>query len=221
MMIMIKKIFGLTSNCLKVIGQLAVMLVFLLVVVSVRGESNTQNLQKSSDAFEAVINSKKVDSDNDFQKEYRSFVLDHLKRVKTGLPSQFEQFGKTEKAEGLEIPGKPYAIIFVSLGMPDASLKRIIRDADFYNIPVVIRGLYKNSFKETTTKVLRLVEETNKGGVVINPNWFREHQVTVVPTLVLGKDKIAGNITIQSALELIAASGEEVELAKHMIRGNT
>lgn len=108
------------------------------------------------------------------------------------------------------------AIVFVSFSMPDLSLKQIIYDASRYQIPVVVRGLYKNSFRKTLEKIFELVKENNKGGVAINPKWFKEYDIKAVPAVVVVQryettgtksDVVYGNIPLKKALSIIAKRG--------------
>lgn len=88
------------------------------------------------------------------------------------------------------------AVLLVSLGMPNNTLKLYLTQAKQYHIPVVIRGLYtqkdhKNakpfvgSFKDTVSRVQSLVKDSNTGGVSINPLLFRAFGIKVVPALVV------------------------------------
>ena len=88
------------------------------------------------------------------------------------------------------------AVLLVSLGMPDNTLKLYLTQAKQYHIPVVIRGLYTKkgrkrarpfvgSFKDTVNRVQSLVKDRNSGGVSINPLLFRAFGVKVVPALVI------------------------------------
>lgn len=112
--------------------------------------------------------------------------------------------------------------------MPDLSLKQIIYDASRYHIPVVIRGLYKNSFRKTIEKIFELIKENNKGGIAINPRWFKEYDIKAVPAVVVSdgieiKDKVKksdtvyGNIPLRKALSIIAERGEVSNIARDIL----
>lgn len=122
----------------------------------------------------------------------------------------------------------PEAIIFVSFSMPTLSLKQIIRDADRYQVPIVIRGLYKNSFRETIEKIFNLVKEDNKGGMSINPVWFRKYNIKTVPALIVNNennknqetkdfDIVYGNIRLKNALTIIADQGSAAKVAQDIL----
>lgn len=115
------------------------------------------------------------------------------------------------------------AIIFVSFSMPDLSLKQIIYDASRYQVPVVIRGLYKNSFRKTIEKLFELIKENNKGGIAINPRWFKKHDIKAVPAVVVSQehgtksDVVYGNIPLKKALSIIAERGEVSNIARNIL----
>ncbi len=119
------------------------------------------------------------------------------------------------------------AIIFVSFSMPDLSLKQIIYDSEHYQVPVVIRGLYKNSFRKTIEKIFELIKETSKGGIAINPRWFKEYDIKVVPAVVVNQeqgtksDMVYGNIPLKRALEMVAEKGETADTAKKILNIGT
>ena len=115
---------------------------------------------------------------HDYQKLIKEIKDEHVKKV---------------QSRGFVKP-LPQVVVFVSFSMPSLSLKQIIRDASQYEIPVVIRGLYKNSFRETMERVFDLVKEDNKGGVSINPLWFRKYRINAVPAVVVNYSDIQNNM---------------------------
>jgi len=106
----------------------------------------------------------------------------------------------------------PQAIVFVSFSMPLLSLQQIVQDASRYQIPVVMRGLYNNSFKETAIKIFEVVKENNQGGILIDPLWFKKCDIKNVPALVINQndifDVVYGNIPLRRALGIIAEKSE-------------
>ena len=118
------------------------------------------------------------------------------------------------------------AIIFVSFSMPDLSLKQIIYDASLYRVPVVIRGLYQNSFRKTIENIFELIKENNKGGIAINPRWFKEYDIKAVPAIVVShghgtkSDVVYGNIPLKKALLIIAECGEASSIARDILKRN-
>jgi type-F conjugative transfer system pilin assembly protein TrbC len=105
-------------------------------------------------------------------------------------------------------------IVFVSLGMPDNSLKQLAIEAEKTKARLVIRGLLDNSFKTTMTRLQEL-----KIPVEIDPTLFELFEVERVPTFVqcrvntegavkAGHDRISGNIFISDAIEKFDRFGE-------------
>lgn len=125
------------------------------------------------------------------------------------------------KKTGRSVEGTK-AMVFVSFSMPELSLKQIIHDAAQYQVPIVIRGLYQNSFRKTVEKMFTLVKENKKGGIAINPKWFKEYEIKAVPAVVVAKehgvkDVVYGNIPLKKALLLIADRGELSDVAQSIL----
>ena len=117
---------------------------------------------------------------------------------------------------------EPNAMLFVSFSLPDASLKQIIHDATRYQIPVVWRGLYQNSFRLTMEKLFALFKDGNKGGALINPVWFKKYHINAVPALVVTKGQdfevVYGNLPLATALNIIATKGRLAAVAKELLQ---
>jgi type-F conjugative transfer system pilin assembly protein TrbC len=136
-----------------------------------------------------------------------------------------EHIKKSHTNTKAPIKPSPEAIIFVSFSMPTLSLKQIIHDAHRYQVPIIIRGLYKNSFRETIEKIFNLVKEDNKGGISINPVWFRKYDIKTVPALVVNNknqeakdfDIVYGNIRLKNALTIIANQGNAAKVAQDIL----
>lgn len=127
----------------------------------------------------------------------------------------------------------PDAILFVSFSMPESLLLTISDQAAQFNIPVVIKGLVNNDFKQTVATFSRLSHEAQKQhlnfkGVSIDPVWFTQFNITAVPALVVSYrpasclassicanqpfDVVYGNTQLKKGLELIAERGEDASL---------
>lgn len=108
----------------------------------------------------------------------------------------------------------PQAKIYISFSMPNLSLHQWLEQAYDLKIPVFIRGLYQNSFRETQNKIMRLYENSNnKNGIAIDPLEFRRYQIRKVPALVLAMDKdhydvVYGDVSLEAALTVIAKQGK-------------
>lgn len=132
----------------------------------------------------------------------------------------------------------PTVMILASLGMPKASLQALLRQAERYQVPIVIRGLYQNSFEKTVERVQSLILTKNQApilsGVEINPTVFKRFAITRVPAFIVVKegaceskapcpssdfDVVMGNISLPNALELLK-HGEHKDQLK-TIKGNS
>ncbi len=108
--------------------------------------------------------------------------------------------------------------VFVSFSMGDQAISQMIKSARKHGAIVVLRGLYKNSMKETIAK---LSDALKQGGIVIDPNLFAKYSITSVPTFVLeNKDRfdvLRGNVSVKFTLEKFASSGDLKECAKNRL----
>lgn len=93
------------------------------------------------------------------------------------------------------IASASHAAFFVSLGLPDATLSQIFRQANNAHIPIVLRGLYpdpnhpQGDIKATMTRLLPLLKK-QPTGMVINPLLFRAFGIQAVPALVVYDDHL-------------------------------
>lgn len=97
--------------------------------------------------------------------------------------------------------------VFVSFSMPKASLIELNKQAQKYNATLVMRGIYKNSFREMRKKIL----EISPDGLSINidPKAFEKYNIKQVPTFVLiDKNKeinrLSGNVSLYYAHEKLS-----------------
>lgn len=135
----------------------------------------------------------------------KSFNNDTNLSYEIQLPSEYsllprENIKKKIDAEMGE--KKEEILVFVSFSMPDIALKELSREARKYNAKLVIRGIYKDSFKKTAEKILEIEE---KGmSLEIDPKLFKRYGIRKVPTFVLveGGEEVArlsGNVTLEYA----------------------
>ncbi|PSV86911.1 type-F conjugative transfer system pilin assembly protein TrbC, partial [Photobacterium iliopiscarium] len=127
----------------------------------------------------------------------------------------------------------PSIIVFVSLGMPETSLKQLLLQAEQLHVPIVIRGIFGNDFNTTIAKVKKLVQpqqgQSPLGGVSINPIWFKQFGIKQVPAFVVMKpntctdkppcdpknyDVIYGNVSLFDALDTVAREGTYHAIAR-------
>lgn len=156
---------------------------------------------------------------------YKKVMLKNMEEYKEIIHSikkeQMQNIHNTKEQNFSLAKPAPQAVIFVSLSMPNLSLKQIINDAAAYHIPVVVRGLVDNSLKKTVTRIFELVKERNKGGILLNPLWFKRYDITAVPACVVTEennfDVIYGNLRLQKMLELIATNGTTKKTAQDIL----
>ena len=117
----------------------------------------------------------------------------------------------------------PQFMVFVSLSMPEASLKRIIRETAAVGGFVVFRGFPNNSAKQFLAGVTKVVEKDDAyANIGIDPRLFRAFDVQAVPTYVAVSsdfspcdgltctttpppyDAMAGNVSVGYALQAFA-----------------
>ena len=114
----------------------------------------------------------------------------------------------SSQIENIDIKNpKDGILIFVSFSMPKASLIELNNQAQKYNATLVMRGIYKNSFREMRKKIL----EISSDGLSINidPKAFEQYNIKQVPTFVLiDKNKeinrLSGNVSVDYAYEKLS-----------------
>ncbi len=128
-------------------------------------------------------------------------------------------------------------IVLVSFSMPDNQLKALITEAHKVGAVVAIRGLVNDDFKQTLIKLRQLtntntdsLEQGNNsqiGGIIIDPTLFRRFSVSTVPTFILPLESLqpcteqgcvvpehvqaTGSATLKYFLDLVARTGSKAE----------
>ncbi|MCE2692576.1 MAG: type-F conjugative transfer system pilin assembly protein TrbC [Rubrivivax sp.] len=118
-------------------------------------------------------------------------------------------------------PQEPALRIFVTLDMPQGSLRRLVDQAERAGAVLVLRGLKNQSMRQTVAAVSDLLGE-RKAGWVIDPEAFERHGVEAAPTflLTMGEDaptcsattctvprpfvSVSGDVSLDYALEHMA-----------------
>ncbi|CDZ79408.1 conjugal transfer pilus assembly protein TrbC [Legionella massiliensis] len=102
--------------------------------------------------------------------------------------------------------------VFISFSMPQLLLEETLKESSERRIPVYLRGLYKDSMKETAAKVMALSKKIPMLNLQIDPTLFERFGIEQVPALVLdnGKafDVIYGHLTIKEGLARMAGHGD-------------
>lgn len=94
--------------------------------------------------------------------------------------------------------------------MPDNLIKeymaeaRNLKEKNNLNTIFVLRGFYKNSFRETSEKI-GILCENKYVSVIVDPTLFEKYNINQVPTVIKQDDgdfyKISGSVSIGYALE--------------------
>ncbi len=110
---------------------------------------------------------------------------------------------KPNPLEDSALPSKKASrpiLIFVSLSMPEASLKSLYQEAESLGAVLVLRGLQDHSFKKTASTLKRLGI-----AVQIDPTLFTRHEVRQVPTFIglysEGVHRLSGNVSLSYVIE--------------------
>lgn len=111
-----------------------------------------------------------------YKNEIEKIQIDSQSKV---VSQQYEL--QTPKKTGSSI------LIFVSFSMPKQSLEAYLRDANKIQASVVIQGLVGNSFQKTAQRVAELLHGS-RGGVELNPIWFKRFGIDKVPAIVVVPD---------------------------------
>lgn len=137
---------------------------------------------------------------------------------------------------GAPKPERADVYVFVSLGMPRASLERIVQEAEQAKAVIVMRGLHRNSMKQTVSAVRELLGERQVGWQ-IDPTKFERFAVDRVPATVVVVEpekscpgacegpppkhyKITGDVSLGYALEKIVTLRPEAkrDVSGHLAR---
>jgi conjugal transfer pilus assembly protein TrbC len=150
------------------------------------------------------------------------------------LASRYERMRVGERPAGLPSPqdALPGLMVFVSLGMPVASLERLVDDAQRTGAVLVLRGVQNRSLKTTKATIQQLIGQ-RRVAWRIDPPLFKALRIEAVPTYVLMEPsqaaplpcgapgleeaagqcgqpfhtRVAGDVSISRALLAMAESG--------------
>ncbi len=136
------------------------------------------------------------------------------------LARQGSQIGGSMPSGALP-PQEPALRIFVTLDMPQGSLRRLVDQAERAGAVLVLRGLKNQSMRQTVAAVSELLGQ-RKAGWLIDPEAFERHGVEAAPTFLLtfGEDtppcsattctvprpfvSVSGDVSLDYALEHMA-----------------
>lgn len=122
------------------------------------------------------------------------------------------------------VPAAPPALlVFVSFSLPDATLERLIVQAERCGAVLLLRGLEQQSLLQTVQHAQRLIGQ-HRVAWQIDPQAFKRFQVAQAPTFVLTREAaaapcqnnscavaddylgVAGDVSMDYALEVLGAS---------------
>ena len=136
------------------------------------------------------------------------------------LARQGSQIGGNPNAAALP-PQEPGLRIFVTLDMPQGSLRRLVDQAERAGAVLVLRGLKNQSMRQTVAAVSELLGQ-RRAGWVIDPEAFERYGIEAAPTflLTMGEDappcsattctvprpfvSVSGDVSLDYALEHMA-----------------
>lgn len=117
---------------------------------------------------------------------------------------------------------QPAIQYFVSFSIPRNGLTTMLKNAAQFAVPVNIRGMINNDFRQTANTIFEITKGSNKGGVQINPKAFLQYGITAVPALVVtcGNtfDRVSGDIRIDGLLRKVAEGGDCADVAKAALK---
>lgn len=109
-------------------------------------------------------------------------------------------------------------LVFVSLSMPEQSLKLWSQQVEKIGASLTIRGFVDNSIQATTQRAVKLFSESNNGGFSVDPEKFRQYKINAVPAVVLVSgqdfDVVYGDTSLEAALEHIKNKGSAASKLK-------
>lgn len=178
----------------------------------------------------------------------QSFDLNEIKQLSTQEVEKHSQFinklfsDKKNSSKANSVKKADGVILFVSFSMPEELLIELSMQAQKYNIPLVIKGLVNNDFKETLGKIQEVKTKATAThrdfhGVSIDPIWFEQFDIKNVPALVLthrggecelqkvchnqAYDVVYGNSPVKNSLQQISNSDSKFSnLAKKLLEGS-
>lgn len=187
-------------------------------------------LAQQEQAIEKPTQTYEIESLIQRSKQYRSDSLSLKSHLDNALAS-------SPMASALQAPNPnkdPKGVmVFVSLSMPDATLRQLLRQSQQYQIPLVIRGVLPDGFPSTADRIQQLLGSGDSkidSGFAINNSWFRQFGIKHVPAFVSISDSclpesctandydiVHGNVSLSQALDILS-QGDVGHVAKRFIR---
>jgi len=207
----------------------------LLAALAITGSGESQELEQAEAVRDAANEAREeaISDAQSFADQVMELARQHREaaeatgqtseRLGEGLEAVQETFdlGDFDPSEyGLVPQEGPVLYVLVSLGMPDAALRRYAIESHELNATLVIRGFYGASFGDTQARIASLFTQEQAGGIMIDPRPFKAFGVTRVPAIVYAEgpiepcgelgcipqtpphDIVRGNISLRAALDL-------------------
>ena len=130
------------------------------------------------------------------------------------------------------IETEPQLLIFVSLGMPEQSLKLWAEQAEKIKGKLLLKGFVDDSLQATIDETLRIFKEP-KADFLVHPEAFEKFNIDKVPAVVIANpdncleddcpalafDVVYGDTSLEDALNKIASDGEHNQaIAKELLK---
>ncbi|WP_377705312.1 type-F conjugative transfer system pilin assembly protein TrbC [Pseudoduganella sp. UC29_71] len=165
--------------------------------------------------------------------------FDRLPRPQSGAGIDLAQVARGYEAAGVgTVPANtgPRLSVFISLSMPEGTLRRLAADAPRAGAVLVLRGLLDGSMTKTAARIRQL---TGGGQAVvqIDPKAFARFGISHVPAVVLAREaaaatacqengcaapngyvSVAGDVTLGYALDHVARSAPAFALEARRLR---
>lgn len=114
--------------------------------------------------------------------------IDALPQPATGRPLDLEALAKGFEAQtappALGGAAGPSLLVFVSFAMPEATLLRLLEQAERARATLVLRGLVNGSLRDTVERLQRLIGQ-RQVAVQIDPQAFDRFSIVRTPSFVL------------------------------------
>ena len=130
------------------------------------------------------------------------------------------------------LDAEPQVLIFVSLSMPEQSLKLWAEQADKIKAKLLLKGFVDDSLQATIDETLRIFKEP-KADFLVHPEAFEKFNIDKVPAVVIANpdncleddcpvpafDVVYGDTSLEDALNKIASNGEHNQaIAKELLK---
>ena len=141
--------------------------------------------------------------------------VDALPQPITKAPIDLEALAKgfdasADKPPFAATPG-PTLLVFISFAMPDATLGRLLEQAERTGATLVLRGLVNGSLRDTVERMQRLIGE-RQVAVQIDPQAFDRFSIVRTPSFVLVRNGASpqpcSNGTCLASDQFVMAAGD-------------